>query len=84
MKSKVFSVFDQKAGIYHSPFLTHNRATAMRMMSDVLSRGEHSFAAHPTDFTLFELGEFDDNSGTFECHPPLSVCMLAELLSKGE
>ena len=82
MKSKVFCVFDTKAGVYHPPFLTHNRATAMRMLTNVVGDRNHAFSQHPHDYHLFELGEFEDSSGAFDVHAPEQVCMLAELLTK--
>lgn len=82
MKSKVFSVFDTKAGVYHPPFLTHNRMTAMRLLSNVLTDPAHSFSQHPHDYHLFELGEFEDGNASLDCHPPEQICVLAELLSK--
>ena len=66
MVSKVFGIFDAKAGIFSGP--TFNRLAkgqAIRDFIDIARNPESSISKHPGDFTLFELGEFDDNTGQY-------------------
>lgn len=65
MKQKIFSVFDSAAQAYLPPFCLHNRGMAIRVFGDMVARPEHAFAMHPADYTVFELGEFDDATGMF-------------------
>lgn len=63
----VCAVFDSAAGCYGRPFFTPAKGIAIRGFVDEVRRSspENPFNAHPEDFTLFCLAEFDDNSGTF-------------------
>ena len=66
MIHKTFSIFDSKASAYLPPFYMQTKAEAIRAIGDCVDDKEHRFAKHPEDYTLFYLGEFDDNKGTFE------------------
>ena len=62
MLIKMFTVFDQKAECYLQPFYAHTTGAAIRMFEDTCSNKEHQFHKHAEDFTLFEIGVFDDSS----------------------
>lgn len=66
MKLKVFSVFDSKVKAYMQPFYARSTGEALRMFEDAVARKEGNFFAHAEDFTLFELGSFDDSNASFE------------------
>lgn len=68
MKAKMFSVWDCKAEAYITPFFSQTTATAIRSFATAANAEDHQFARFGADFTLFELGEWDDNSGKFEEH----------------
>lgn len=65
MKMKAFSVFDSKAEAYLLPFFTTTAGQAVRMFSDACMQEDHAFHKHASDYTLFEIGAFDEESGTF-------------------
>jgi len=74
MVLKIFCVFDQKAKAYLPPFCMTNEAVACRVFADCVNDQGHAFGRNPKDYTLFEMGEFDDGSGTLESHQvPLVV-----------
>jgi len=56
----IFSVYDSKAGAYTQPFYAVNARVAIRMFTELANDPKHTFGTHPEDFTLFELGTFDD------------------------
>lgn len=60
---KVFSVFDVKAEAYLRPFFVKTRGQAIRGFSDAVNDPQHEFHAHPDDYTLFQIGEFDEDEG---------------------
>lgn len=66
---KVFAIYDSKAEAYLPPFFCSSKGVAIRMFSDAASDGTHNFCKHSSDYTLFELGSFDDNSALFLMHP---------------
>lgn len=68
MTHKVYTVFDVKLGVYSAPFLAINKNDALRKVQDVLEDPRHLFTKHAEDFTLFEIGQYDDEKGRYEMH----------------
>lgn len=72
--SKMFSVYDSKVGTYLRPFTMLTKGEATRAWSDLVNDEKTQFAKHPEDYTLFELGEWDDEKGIVINHPaPISL-----------
>ena len=65
MLHKIFSVYDSKTEAYLPPFYTHSVGQAERSFKDACNDTNHEFHKHAEDFTLFQLGEFDDATGHF-------------------
>lgn len=63
MKLKIFAIHDAKAEAYLQPFFMANKGTAIRAITEILQKPDHSFTKYPEDYTLFELGEYDDSNG---------------------
>lgn len=63
MKHKIFSVYDEKAEAYLPPFFLHMQAMAARTFADCCNDKKHPWGQHPADYTLFQIGEFDDSKG---------------------
>lgn len=64
MKVSMFAVWDDKAKAYLQPFFMANSATAVRALKSAANDPSHGFCQHPEDYTLFRIGEFDDQTGT--------------------
>lgn len=78
MKIKVFSVFDSKAEGFIQPFYSQTTGTARRSFEQAVNSSEHEFHKYAGDYTLFELGEFDQSNGVFtacESHINLGVAL---------
>lgn len=84
MKHLVFSVFDSKAKAYLPPFFMHNEDMAIRIFKDCVNSGDHQFGKHPSDYTLFCLGEFLDHEGIINFSGPHSVGNGVEYLEFDE
>lgn len=66
----MFSVYDSKAKAYIPPFFFPKVAMAIRVFTDSVNDPHHQFNKHPEDYTLFEIGIFDDETGqTKSCNP---------------
>lgn len=66
MKIKVYAVYDSKTKVYAQPNFLINRGAAMRAWKDACNDPQTQFFKHPEDFTMFELGTWDDETGQFE------------------
>ena len=67
MSVKVFSVFDCKAEAYMVPMFMQSRGVAIRSFGAAAADEKHDFSKYAEDYTLFELGEFDEATGQFSC-----------------
>lgn len=62
MKLKIFTIYDQKAKAYITPFFLPEEGMAIRTFSDCVNDKDHQFGKHPQDYTLFNIGAFADNT----------------------
>ena len=59
----VLSVYDAKAEAYLQPFYMKTKGEAIRAFMSVVNDGQSSFSKYPEDYTLFILGEWDEDKG---------------------
>lgn len=61
---KVFTIFDAKGLAYSRPFFEGATGSAVRSFIDEVNstNANSALAAHPEDYTLFEIAEFDQVS----------------------
>ena len=62
MKIGMFSVIDNKTGVYSHPFYEVTRGSAIRAFMDTVKTADHPFNRHPEDYALVYIGEFDDQT----------------------
>jgi hypothetical protein len=68
---KMFVARDSKAEAFGEPFFASATGIAIRSFSDEANgRGgqRSAVAAHPEDFFLYEIGTYDESSGTVELY----------------
>lgn len=74
MKSKfdenLYGVFDDKVGSFRFKFFASRNKAAEREFSDSVNNPKSVFNAHPEDFSLFLLAEFDTDSGLSQAIVP--------------
>jgi hypothetical protein len=79
MRHKLFSIYDIKAEAYLQPFFLQTKGQAIRAITDCVNDPNHQFSRHPADYTLFELGEYEDSNANFHLHEtPRSLGVLVE------
>lgn len=66
MLFKAFTIYDSKTEASAQPFFATTTGHAIRMFTDTVNDPNTLFNKHADDFTLFEIGTFDDQNGTFE------------------
>ena len=83
MVIKIFSIQDKVTGIFSQPHFVAHKGQMLRMFSDEVNNPESMFSKHPADFSLYYLGEYDDNAG---CIAPVAqpefICCASEFKSK--
>lgn len=77
---KIFTVFDSKAEAYMQPFFVQSKGQAIRSFTEAANDSNHQFNKYPADFTLFELGDYDDATSKFNLlETPNAVVMAHEV-----
>lgn len=65
---KVFGIYDSKAEAFLPPFFMKSKGEAIRALSSHVADSNHNFSKYASDFTLFELGSWNDSSCEFVLH----------------
>lgn len=63
MLSKLFTVYDVKAGAHSAPMCFNTVGLAMRAFQQLVQDQTTTVGQNPEDFTFFEVGTFDNNTG---------------------
>lgn len=71
MTQKIFTVYDSKAEAYLPPFYTQATGLALRSFEAAANKPDHDFCKYPADYTLFELGTFDEQTANFTFLPAM-------------
>lgn len=79
MVLKVFGIYDSKAEAYLPPFFMKSKGEAIRALTSHVCDPQHNFSKYAEDFTLFELGSWNDSTSKFDLLPtPHSLGVLIE------
>jgi len=65
---KVFVFRDEKSSAYGMPVTSRNRGTFLRETQDRMMEGQSMLARHPMDFSIYEIGEYCPEEGSFFPH----------------
>jgi len=63
MRLIMVAIHDSKSELFSRPMCMRAYGEAERAFADVINDGQSDYAKHPEDFTLFEVGAFDDSTG---------------------
>lgn len=84
MKQQCFSVCDNKTGYFHVPFFSPTVPSGKRMFQEACRDTSTLMSKYPEDFTLWHVGEFDDNDGRLtQFDPPGQIAKALDYV-KGE
>ena len=65
---KIFTVYNSKSESYMNPFFMHATGEAIRGFVDVANDTNSQIGKYPSDFTLFELGEYNEFTCEFNIY----------------
>lgn len=60
-KLKAFSILDGKTSSWSAPAFLQHTGQAERMFVDLANDGQSMISKYPTDFSLYEVGSWDDD-----------------------
>lgn len=81
MTLNIYSVFDNKAGIYARPFFARDDAEAIRAFA-YNGKTDNFMKSNLADYDLFKLGSFDDLSGDISIDCRKNLANLASLIKE--
>lgn len=83
MKKKLFVIKDTKADYYYPPQVFNNSLDAQRACENSVNGQQDSlFAKNSEDFSLFEIGTYDEKIGLVVVTEKVHVCDLVDLRKK--
>jgi hypothetical protein len=65
MTNLIFAIYDKKAEAYLKPFMLKTKGEALRSFMDAVNDEKTMFFKHADDYALYELGSYDDTTGTY-------------------
>ncbi len=82
---EIFSVHDSKANAYLTPFFAPTEGVALRQLSSAIKDENHEFNRYAEDYTLFQVGHWDEDTGTITGTPPRSIvnCLSLKSMAAG-
>lgn len=80
MIRNIYSMYDSAIKAYMQPIFAESTGGLLRQLTDILKDREHAFSKHPEDYTLFQLGTYDENTATFTTNPPQKIVGMWELV----
>ena len=85
MQKFVYTVYDSKAEVYGMPVYHEARGEALRAFSDAINGEAGLLSMHPEDFTLFEIGRYNQKTGLITSLDRFSVANGVDvLIPKGD
>lgn len=80
----MYAVRDAKALAFMQPFFSVQSGSAIRAFDDAVNDGKSPFFFHPEDYILYELGEFDDQSGALTAIEPIKMLVVGLDVFRGK
>ena len=75
----IYSIYDSVVKAYQTHFFLVNRGHAIRSVSD-LFRSDNEISRNPQDYILYQLGEYNEQSGQIKSfESPEKICHINEL-----
>lgn len=68
MKMYLYAVYDMKARVFCIPFSAPNEQVALRSFEYSANHSDNDIGRYPSDFGLYEVGVFEDDTGQLSGH----------------
>lgn len=79
----IYAVKDLAVQAYGTPFFVRAKGEALRSFQDEANKkdGQSAIAAHPEDYELYYIGEYNDESGTISPIVPELIARAKDLIT---
>lgn len=66
---KLISLYDNKSQSFTPPITYTTQGVAVRQIESEMEHKDSMLHKYPDDYTIYELGTFDENTGIITAHP---------------
>lgn len=80
MLFSVFSIYDSAVSSWMPPMYFRNKGEVLRWFAEAVNNSESRLAKHPSDYCLFELGTWNDDTCVFELQTPVRLGIAMEFV----
>lgn len=81
MTLAIFTIHDEKANIYMTPFFFPTQGQALRAFNDLVNDENSTVNKHPEDYRLYTLGTYDDQDAIFTTSTPKLIASATDFIS---
>lgn len=82
MKYRMYSIFDQAVKTFLPADYLHSDAEAIRKFTHNVNNKDMGFLySAPEHYSLYHVGEYDDETGTFKTHEPVIIIKAVQVKS---
>lgn len=82
MLQRCFSIYDSRTVYYQPPFFSPTTFSGVRMFEHLVRDPTSLASKFPEDFSLYQVGSFDDTTGQLIPSVPEVVCTAAQLVHR--
>jgi len=82
MIKKIYTLYDIKIECYHFPFFGITDAEAKRTISASASTEQSLLGKYPEDYTLYSIGEYDDETAGIKNTEKVYLGTVKEILTE--
>jgi len=80
---KIYSIRDSAVEAFLQPFFSPTDGAALRSVGQAVNDPQHEFFKHSKDYSLWALGNYDDQTGQIvPFTPPIPIMNCIELITK--
>lgn len=73
MLHRAYTIYDSKVEAYMKPFFAMSDGDALRSFVDAINSPDSPFFRHPDDYTLFQIGVYDDTHAELKSTTAVSL-----------
>lgn len=79
MLHQMVAIFDIKCGAYARPVAVPADGAAIRMVQDAVNDSTTEYSKHPEDYSLWNVGTYDDSTGKLTSSTPVQLAQCVSL-----
>jgi len=84
VKVQLYAIFDMASGVYEKPFFSTADDLVRREFLNAATAAETPISKHPKDYSLWRLGNFDDNTGIVQNESNECLCTAMEIIAQSQ